>query len=235
MNERSMSLVTPGFVGGLVMVALGVLFLVQGFVIRDLFDLINFWPLALLLLGVTKIFAPRDCGGRIWGVLFVIAGAGLLLDNLGYLRFRWHDLWPLALITVGVAMLWGHIEARQASGERLAASTSYLKDWAVFGGVQRAIDTHDFRGGDVLALCGGVDLDLRKARMASDVVVIQANAFCGGIELKVPEEWIVSQEGFAFLGGYEDKTGRGQKGAARVGPRLIIKGFAVLGGVEIKN
>ena len=43
----------------------------------------------------------------------------------------------------------------------------------------------------------------------------------------------VSVEGVAIFGGYEDKTSHPREGAAA--KRLVVRGFAIFGGVEVKN
>ena len=53
---------------------------------------------------------------------------------------------------------------------------------------------------------GGVDLDLRKARMGPSPAVLDVVAFWGGIELKVPAGWNVEGQVMPILGGFEDKT-----------------------------
>jgi hypothetical protein len=62
--------------------------------------------------------------------------------------------------------------------------------------------------------------------------VIQVFAVMGGLELRVPEDWVVENKIVAFLGGADDRTRR------RVTPstqRLILRGFVMMGGVEIRN
>jgi hypothetical protein len=54
----------------------------------------------------------------------------------------------------------------------------------------------------------------------------------GGIELRVPEDWTVISRVVPVLGGLEDKT-RAPQGAGT--HRLIVRGFAIMGGIEIKN
>jgi hypothetical protein len=54
----------------------------------------------------------------------------------------------------------------------------------------------------------------------------------GGIEIYVPRDWHVTVSGFPLLGGFEDKTYQ-QPGEAS--GHLVVKGMAVMGGVEVKN
>ena len=54
----------------------------------------------------------------------------------------------------------------------------------------------------------------------------------GGVDIIVPPGMRVDNQGFAFMGGFEDHTDEPlQEG----GPRLVIKGFAMMGGVEVKT
>jgi hypothetical protein len=53
----------------------------------------------------------------------------------------------------------------------------------------------------------------------------------GGIEIKVPPDWSVECRATAFLGGVEDKT----VPPAQATKRLVIEGFVMMGGVEVRN
>ena len=78
------------------------------------------------------------------------------------------------------------------------------------------------------AIMGGCELDLREARMAGDEAHIAAFALWGGIEIRVPREWLVLNESSALMGGVDDAT-RPHPGANR--PRLVVRGFALMGGI----
>ncbi len=59
-------------------------------------------------------------GNRFWGVILVLAGGLLLLDNLGVIRVNvWNLMWPLFLITLGLwALAGGFFRGRSAAAER---------------------------------------------------------------------------------------------------------------------
>ncbi len=108
--------------------------------------------------------------------------------------------------------------------------------WATFTGLKRRVDTQNFQGGEILAVFGGIEVDLRRARIASDKeAIIDINATFGGIDIKVPETWVVIVKGQGIFGGYEDKTipPRPQEGVTAA--KLVITGFAIFGGITIKN
>jgi len=108
----------------------------------------------------------------------------------------------------------------------------YIRAAALLGGVKRRNASRDFRGGDATAVMGGCELDLREARIASGEAVLDVFAFWGGVEVRVPPDWAVVLRGMPVLGAIEDQTT-----AAGVPKRatLVIKGVAIMGGVEIKN
>jgi hypothetical protein len=54
----------------------------------------------------------------------------------------------------------------------------------------------------------------------------------GGIHLAVPETWRVTNDVATFMGGAEDKTTPPLEDDA---PTLVLTGFAVMGGIEVRN
>jgi predicted membrane protein len=109
-------------------------------------------------------------------------------------------------------------------------ANSYIKAIAIMGGYRRMNNSQDFKGGELTAIMGGLEIDLREASIKGEAV-IDIFALMGGVEMRVPEDWLVIIEGFPFMGGFEDKT-RPPKESTK---RLVIKGTAMMGGLEIKN
>jgi hypothetical protein len=105
---------------------------------------------------------------------------------------------------------------------------------AIFGGVKQRITVKNFRGGRILAICGGWDIDLTRADIDGDTAVIEANALMGGGEIRVPDSWVVEFRGVPLLGGYSDETHQMITDPAKA-KRLIIRGIACMGGIVIKN
>ena len=106
--------------------------------------------------------------------------------------------------------------------------------FAIFGGGKRKI-TGDFKGGDVLAIFGGYEVDLRSATMSADEAVINANAMFGGIEIRVPDTWSVQLQVTGIFGGHEDKTHQPDSRLVPNPKRLIVRGATMFGGLGVKN
>lgn len=233
----------PGVVIAILIIAVGVLLFLDNFGVFHIYNVWRFWPVVLIAVGVSKMFECRGAGGRLSAGIMIAAGVLFLLDSLRIVYVGWHLIWPLALVGLGVSMLMKSLEPKPiagtcvttSSGDALSGDT--LKEYVVFGGLKRRLDTPNFQGGEMFAVFGGIEVDLRRANIAGTVkeVVIDANATFGGIEVKVPETWRIITRGFGIFGGYEDKTipPRSQEGVTV--PTVVITGYAIFGGVAVQN
>jgi predicted membrane protein len=209
-----------------------------------------FWPVVLIVAGVVTLIGCRGRGGRgIWGFILLAWGILLLLSTLGIGHFRFDSIWPLVIIGVGVAMVYQALSGRGIA-DRLnrAQWMDYVSPWnrsgiddsdlnhvAIFGGFNKRLTTKDFRGGKLIAFCGGFQIDLRKADMLGDSATIEAVALMGGGEIKVPENWQVSMDGIGIFGGYSDESAQLPADIGKPQKRLTVKGVAILGGIVVKN
>jgi len=102
----------------------------------------------------------------------------------------------------------------------------------VWAGIERKVSSLDFRGGDVTAIMGGAEIDLRPARMPAGRAVVDVTVMWGGVDLYVPEDWQVTVEALPLMAGIEDGT---RAPAGEVRGHLVVRGVVLMGGVEIKN
>ncbi len=224
----------PKMGAAVVLIAIGTAFFLNNLGILPIWNLWEYWPLILVLVGVFQLSSARYEGAYVRAFLEIGAGILFLLQNLGLLHLRFAVLWPVALIGVGVLLLFRPSFARLTPG-RVRDIRNEVQELTVFGGIKRVLTTRDFRGGELLAIFGGIELDLRGAEIAPGVEVqIEANAAFGGIDIKVPDRWQVEVRGMGIFGGYEDKTLTVQKGMQPGAPVLIIRGFAAFGGVNVE-
>jgi hypothetical protein len=82
-----------------------------------------------------------------------------------------------------------------------------------------------------IAIMGGVNLDLRGIPAGVEVTV-QAVAIMGGIDVTVDPDTTVIEDGFGFMGGFEDGSGVPRRPD---GPRVRVSGLALLGGVSVNR
>jgi predicted membrane protein len=224
-----------GLVVGAFIVAIGVLLLLDNLGIVRFHNLWDFWPLILVIFGVAKILECHTTSGYVWGGMLALFGGLLLLDNLGILTFEFSLLWPVLLVGFGISMLVRALDRRKYIDGPVASGNPDLAIWAIFSGVKRRIDSPDFKGGDIVAIFGGVNIDLRHAGMTSERVAIDVNALFGGVDIRVPENWNVVMKGVGIFGAFEDKTIRAKPEPDVKNPQLVITGSAIFGGTKVDN
>jgi len=231
-----------GIVIGALIVAIGLVILLDNLRIVRVYDIWRFWPVILIGFGISKVLESRRPGGQVWGGLMVLIGVAFLLDNLHILIFDFDVselIWPLAVIGFGVFMLLRAMDRRRTlEGVPTAASTTtdgVLGSWAIFSSVKRKVDSQDFKGCEATAVFGEVKIDLRKAGIAGDQAVIDVNALFGGVDIRVPENWRVEMKGAGIFGAFEDKTLPPRVDPGVKTPQLIITGTAVFGAAKVDN
>ena len=233
-----------GFAWGVIIVLVGTALLLHHLGIIPFDPVARFWPLIIVVFGVMNLMTRS---GRFFGFLLILAGAVLQLNRLGITHFSFADLWPIALIAVGLLLMWGSLETRGF----LRAKAKVIKDFrdqvtgasdpltmlnavAIFGGCERRVSGQNFQGGRATAVFGGIELDFRDADM-EDEAILEINCVFGGVEIRVPETWHVHSRNLPVFGGYEDKTRHPNNPAVGSPKTLIVTGMIVFGGIEIKN
>ena len=219
---------SPQLFFGIIVIAVGVLFTLDNLGFGEAEAYLRYWPLGIVAIGLLKLWQARGTNGGVAGALFVVAGLWLLAGSLDFLHINILSAWPLLLVLVGASMVW---RVTQEGRARPADSNAWMSAVAILGGVTRGTNSPAFRGGDLTAVMGACEIDLRQAAIEGEAL-IDVFALWGGIDLRVPEDWTVVGRVVPLLGGYEDKT-RPPKGATA--HTLIVRGFAIMGGVEVKN
>lgn len=206
--------------GGL-FILLGMLFLAE-----TLFDaevvgsVVRWWPTLIILLGIWIGFRQR--AAIVLGALIVFLGAVLLAGSLDIVQFNLWNLWPLILVAIGISILF----RPGASGD--ASQVEELSEVTVFGGTKRVVDSKGFKHGTVTSVFSGTEIDFRNTTFA-DNAVVEVVAVLGAIEMRMPDDVTVVNEALAVLGSVEDH----RSGSKDSKTKVVIKGVAVLGGVEI--
>lgn len=222
-------------IGAAIMI-LGFLFLLDNLNLIDAGRIIRLWPIIFILFGVLKITQSRNAPSVFVGGVFIFIGTLMVLSRLGIMHFSMHQWWPVFLIIIGVSFLlkaWTrHQQGAVMGASRIMNHSESTVNVVTFiGGNHIKNISQDFHGGEVTAVMGGVEIDLRQASMSGEAV-LNVFAFWGGIEIKVPSDWNVVLNGVPILGGIDDKT---MQPADSQSKRLVIKGYAIMGGVEIRN
>jgi len=249
---------TEKIVAGVFLVLLGALFILDNLRIVDAGSLWDYWPLLLIVPGVTRLLVPSRPGQKVWGAILVAVGGLLLLRNLDIFWIPFHKVWPFLLVIFGGYLIFqtmtrrADVAAPSASGPgarafdgartglsatagfAARATVSQLNEFALCGGGHRFVQSADFRGGSITVVAGGFDIDLREAAIVGDNVSIDLFVMMGGVVLRIPESWKVVVNVTPLLGGSDLKarTIAPPDGAVRT---LVVNGFILMGGLEVRN
>jgi len=133
----------------------------------------------------------------------------------------------------------------QNTGGYAQSASPRLNEVAIFWGGKRRVVSKNFSGGDVVAIFGGFDVDLRDCEMQGNLIVIDIVSIFGGGDIHVPPGWEVVMDTVGIFGGCGDRThhpdqpapGATNPDGSPVPPpkKLIVKGVAIFGGFNVKN
>jgi predicted membrane protein len=218
----------PQVVLGLLIVVFGLLLTADNLGLVETGRLLHFWPLVFVGFGIAKFLQSSQTSGRVIGGLIVLGGVWWTANSAFGFSLDISEGWPIILIVLGVILV---LRGRRGPKEDQATTTdSHVTEFALMSGIQRRNASPGFKRADLTAVMGGVEFDLRQAATDGEAV-IDVFAMWGGVEIFVPPDWAVSNDVVAIMGGAEDKSTGNQ--TAR--HRLKVRGFVIMGGVEIKT
>ena len=248
MKVKGKRITIMGFIFGFMVVAAGAILLMKSLGANINIDIWKFWPLLVIVAGLSNIITTR-AKRHIWGgLIFTAIGTLFLLNNLGQIKFWFDDLWPILIILAGLAIIRNSLFGKKKPDENCCGKFEEIRAFfnreqkqqleedffdisAFLGSAEHVYDRKEFKGGRISAVLGGVVVDLRDAEMAEESAILHVSGFMAGIEVHVPHTWKVTVNSSSFMGAIDNKT----KTTGNAEKELIIKGSAFMAGVEIKN
>jgi predicted membrane protein len=238
---------------GIVLIVIGVAFLGRNLV-PDFPRWLFRWEMILITIGVL-VGIRHQFRGAGWFIMVAIGGISLL-DVIIPAFNRPQFTWATIAIAIGLYLIlkpgtrldFNSPFSGDTAGSRPPERTSSFDPYtppaehaykehvnvtSVFGNVKKVVMSKDFRGGEVVVVMGGAEIDLSKSDLTGRVK-LEAINIMGGTELIVPPTWHIQSEIVAILGGVEDKR---DPHFLRVEPSkvLVLEGVCLLGGIEIKS
>jgi len=211
---------------GVAVIGVGVLALLGAIGLFNFGDAIGrWWPLLVIFGGIIAFVGnPRQF---VWPLVIVIAGVLFQLRQLDIVNFNvWQSFWPLIVISVGISIL---MNRKAANSKVHSIDTTNIS--AFFSGSETRNNSQNYQGGTISTAFGGVELDLRDAKLKG-TATLNVSVILGGLELQVPREWQIESRVTPILGGVDGRTINTLKPGA---PVLVITGDVILGGIEIKQ
>lgn len=218
---------------GLVLIILGIIIGGNALGITNInlfFD--GWWTLFIIIPCLIGLFKENEKTGNVIG-LFI--GVALLLACQDIIDFNLiGKLWfPVILVCIGISIIFRDTIGGKVGKEikKINENKSNQNEYcATFSGQDIKFDGEKFTGADLTAVFGGIECDLRKAIIESDIVINTSSIF-GGIDIFVPENVKVKVKSSSIFGGVSDK----KKNNLNVETHTIyINATCLFGGVDIK-
>ena len=163
----------------------------------------------------------------------MVAGAILLLGTLNILEVSMGILWPLLLLGLGAVILFGGGRKRSRKSRQkntdYAAGAPDLNVSAFFAGGEHRSSDQVIRSGQVSAIFGSAEVDLRGTTLEGDAASIEATALFGSLRLRVPNDWAVDVQTTNMFGSFESNRTQPVDPKAR----LSILASSTFGSIEL--
>lgn len=240
---------------GLVVLAIGVVFLLRNVGLAIPHWVIS-WPMLFIVIGLL-IGYKRNWDGGGW-IAMVLIGGFFMVSSITDYNFKKYYL-AVSFMALGLWLIFKPKSEKKAKWKKrwekktadftevnkvediIDAQTNtgdqdseVLDSVNVFGGSHQTVYSKNFKGGEVVAVFGGCDLNLTQSDF-KDTIIIEVVAVFGGVKIIVPPGWELKSEVTAIFGGMDDKRGVAPMVIDGQRKVLIIRGVALFGGVDIRN
>ena len=207
------------------------------------------WQTFLIALGLF-VGVRHGFRGGAWFVMMLVGGVFLINEINPDLKMK-HYLWPIVLVAVGVMFIFrpkrrwhqgisdgGEKKNSAFDDPFINPDPTYTKEdfvdsTSVFGGAKKNIISKNFKGGDLVNIFGGTELDLTQADFTG-TAIIELTTIFGGTKLIVPSHWSIKSEAVTIFGGMEDKRNM-QNAVDNPEKVLILRGTVIFGGIDIRS
>jgi hypothetical protein len=168
-------------------------------------------------------------GGLIIGIILILAGISALTGvSLGGF------IVAIILIAIGIRILsrgsargswhWEHCH-------HIPSGEMSVDEVAIFSPLNKAVATDNFKGGRIVMVFSGGEIDLSKVKTDRTEIELEVVSVFSGVEVIVPKDWKIKTNANVFLGNMDAHTVQGGEG----GVTLTIHGSAVFGDIEVRK
>ncbi len=138
---------------------------------------------------------PSRSSSVFWGLLLVVVGILVFLNNTGILYFTdlIADCWPLAIVLLGMYLIVRNLDRRDASQSRdfgdlhVISQSERVIRFNTFGDIKVAIESKNFQSGTIRTTFGDVKMDASKLEIPEGERKLTLSATFGDIKVDSPK------------------------------------------------
>lgn len=228
-TERSFRF-TPNVVVGLGVMVLGIVLMLDNVGALEARTLLPYWPVFLIVFGASVVLQALQGGAP--------GGTGATERPV---------VTPGVVVWVVIAfLLVSYVQDRRGS-----RADGRLNLFAVMSADELTRPERPFRGGEVTTIMGRTRLDLRTAELApGETAVVDIFNLMSRTDIRVPPGWEVDVQALRAMSGMRDTrprearaepartsepdvVERTEPSAATAPPRLVVRGFIMMGGLTV--
>ena len=189
----------------------------------------GWWTLFIIVPSIVDIIkTPSKGDNYVWlviGIVLLLCAQEVLNFNIiGKLIF------PMILVGIGLSLLLKDRVGIKVKEKIKSLNQEGLDEYyATFSGQKINPKGEEFKGANLNAIFGGIELDLTETQIQKDTL-ISATAVFGGIDIKVPSNVNVKLQSTSIFGGADNKVKKYTENL----PTVYVKAFCLFGGADIK-
>lgn len=192
----------------------------------------GWWTLFIIVPSFIGLFKDDS---KTWNIIWLVIGIVLLLCARDVLSFSIIGklIFPFILVMIGLSFIFKDA-FRTKVNEKIKKLNSERVDGedfcATFGGIKNSFKDQEFKGANIDAIFGGVEIDLSDAIINHDEV-INVSAIFGGVDIKAPKSVNIKVKSTPIFGGVSNKLKDDFNESL---PTIYVNAFCLFGGVDIK-
>ena len=220
---------------GLLFIAIGIAFILHrlDLIPHSISHIIFSWQMLLIGIGtfnfINKKYTPA--------IILITIGAIFIVPEIIDIDYSIRRLfWPVALVMIGIVLI-----IRRNKGfdkydiiNTPTGNTDFIDHSSIFGGNKLICTSKNFKGGRVTSIFGGSEINFQQAKISSNTATIDVFTMFGGSKFLVPQGWNVKIDIVSIFGGFNDKRFMSADNQAE-DSTLVLKGFAIFGGGDVRN
>ena len=218
---------------GLVFIVVGLIIGCNAMGITDInIFFTGWWTLFIIVPSFIGLFKDES---KTWDIIWLVIGIMLFLCTRDILSFNIIGklIFPFILVMIGLSFIFKDA-FRTKVNEKIRKLNSERVDGedfcATFSGIKSDFNGQEFKGANIDAIFGGVDIDLTQAVVTHDQI-INASAIFGGIDIRIPSGVNIKIKSTPIFGGVSNKAKNDMNESL---PTIYINAFCLFGCVDVK-